>query len=114
MWYSLLALDLNHPDEILAQVEIGADSPWFRGHFPDAPILPGVAQLHMVAEVIARASDKKLSLQRLSRVKFKRPVGPGAVLTIRIHSTADDRYAFQIRHEDQDVCSGTMSCAIQR
>lgn len=114
MWYSLLTLELNNPDEILAQVRVDADSPWFRGHFPDAPILPGVAQLHMVAELIARAANQKLSLQRLSRVKFKKPVGPGAVLTIHVHPADDNRYPFQIRHQDQDVCSGTMSFAIQR
>lgn len=109
MWYLLLDLEIPAPNDIRARVLVDHDSPWFSGHFPDRPILPGIAQLKMVADVIGRARQEHLWIKRLHRVKFKRIVGPGEPLDI--HATAtntDGLYAFRITHETEDVCSGTM------
>lgn len=115
MWYSLLACEKNDHDEIMARVTVAADSPWFSGHFPDNPILPGIAQLHMVAEVVAFSRQEPLYIDRLNRVKFKKPVRPGE--TVAIHVAAPEsgnRYSFRITQDHQDVCSGTMSLADKR
>ena len=110
MWYLLLDLEIPAPNDIRARVVVDHDSPWFSGHFPDHPILPGIAQLKMVADVIARARQERLGIKRLHRVKFKRIVGPGEQLDI--HATATNTgglYSFRITHETEDVCSGTMA-----
>ena len=110
MWYSLLELKVPEPNEILALVTVSVESPWFSGHFPDNPILPGIAQLHMVADTIARARRKSLSIKRLTRIKFKKIVRPDEQL--KIHATATTTtglYTFRITHETQDVCSGMMT-----
>jgi 3-hydroxymyristoyl/3-hydroxydecanoyl-(acyl carrier protein) dehydratase len=112
MWYSLLGLQLIAPDDFLAHVVVNSDSPWFCGHFPDNPILPGIAQLNMVVEVIAKSRNENLYIKRLSRVKFKKLVRPGELL--KIHAVATDvqgHYTFQITNEAQDVCSGVISLA---
>jgi 3-hydroxymyristoyl/3-hydroxydecanoyl-(acyl carrier protein) dehydratase len=98
------------PNDIRARVIVNHDSPWFSGHFPDHPVLPGIAQLKMVADVIARARQEHLWIKRLHRVKFKRIVKPGAQLDIHAAATETDGiYSFRITHETEDVCSGTMS-----
>lgn len=110
MWYLLLDLEMLAPDDIRARVIVNHDSPWFSGHFPDHPILPGIAQLKMVADVIARARQGRPEIKRLHRVKFKRIVEPGEQLDI--HATAlnpGGLYSFRITHETEDVCSGSMS-----
>lgn len=115
MWYSLLALNTIANDRILAQVVVSDSSPWFSGHFPGNPILPGVAQLNMVADVIAQSTNENFYIQRLSRVKFKKLVKPGEAL--EIHAAAaggEGLYTFRITHEGQDVCSGTMLLACKR
>lgn len=109
MWYSLLDLATPAPGAIQAQVVVHDDSPWFSGHFPGNPILPGIAQLHMVAAVIARSRQEDLSIKRVQRVKFKKIVRPGERLEIDAAATSTlGLYSFRITHEAQDVCTGTM------
>lgn len=85
------------------------DSPWFSGHFPGNPILPGIAQLQMVAAVIARSRQENLYIKRVQRVKFKKIVRPGERLEIDAAATTIlDLYSFRITHEAQDVCTGMM------
>jgi 3-hydroxyacyl-[acyl-carrier-protein] dehydratase len=115
MWYSLLALNTTADDAIQANVVVSGSSPWFSGHFPDNPILPGIAQLNMVADVIGQSRNENLYIKRLSRVKFKKLVRPGEVLDIHAAATdAEGLYTFRITHESQDVCSGMMSLADKR
>lgn len=109
MWYLLLDLEMPASDDIRARVIVNHDSPWFSGHFPDHPILPGIAQLKMVADVIAHARQERLGIKRLHRVKFKRIVRPGEQLDIHAAATnTGGLYSFRITHETEDVCSGTM------
>jgi len=113
MWYSLLDLKHIAPGAIQAQVTIDDTSPWFSGHFPDTPILPGIAQLDMVADIIARATGKNVHIQRLTRVKFKKIVPPGEQLEILATATdTPNLYTFRILSEAQDVCSGMMLLAV--
>ena len=95
-----------------ARVTTDHDSLWFSGHFPDNPILPGIAQLDMVVECIAAAREDTVSMTGLSRIKFRKIVRPGEPLDI--HATCDnmkDQYAFQITSGDENVCSGIMRFA---
>ncbi len=114
MWYFLLGLKKNTDNTLAAQVMVGESSPWFSGHFPDNPILPGIAQLHMTAEVIALSRQENLCIKRLSRVKFKRIVRPGERLEIHASATeTKNQYTFRITSEGQDVCSGSMFLTVK-
>ncbi|NEX20749.1 hypothetical protein G3480_10575 [Thiorhodococcus mannitoliphagus] len=108
MWFLHLNLEKPAPDEIRAGVVVNGDSPWFDGHFPDSPILPGIAQLKMVADVVGQAQKKALWINRLHRVKFRRIVKPGELLEIHVMGTGN-QYSFRITHNAEDVCSGMMS-----
>lgn len=115
MWYSLLDLQEVAPGALLAHLTVHDTSPWFSGHFPDHPILPGIAQLDMVAAVIARSRRQALFIQRLNRVKFKKIVRPGDLLEIFAQPTsAANQYSFRMRSGTEDVCSGTMTLADQQ
>jgi len=58
------------------------------GHFPARAILPGVLQLGWVVELAARwlGPTRVVGIEGL---KFKRPIGPGQRLTLRLESAAD-------------------------
>ena len=110
MWYSLLSLKKNTDNTLSASVTVGDDSPWFSGHFPDNPILPGIAQLNIIAEVIALSRQENLCIKTLRRVKFKKIVQPGERLELHILTKDEtNHYTFRITSELQDVCSGTIS-----
>lgn len=109
MWYSLVSLQQNGLDEMTATVTTDESSPWYSGHFPGDPILPGVAQLDMVVEVISALRQEKFSVSSLSRVKFRKPIRPGEFLDIHVATDKKpDRYVFQITSGQESVSSGMM------
>ncbi|MGD9330243.1 MAG: hypothetical protein PVJ53_02970 [Desulfobacterales bacterium] len=92
------------------EVVLRADSGWFQGHFPGNPVLPGIAQLDMVAETIRAALDPKIRLVGLKRVRFKRMIRPQESMAIRVDPVADrpGSYRFQVSVDGQNACSGLM------
>lgn len=68
---------------------ISINEPFFQGHFPDRPVMPGVLMLEAMAQVGACAllSMEKYHghlayLAGLDQVRFKKQAFPGDVLTI--------------------------------
>jgi 3-hydroxyacyl-[acyl-carrier-protein] dehydratase len=58
------------------------DHPAFAGHFPGAPIVPGVVLLDEAILAIEAACGRRLLPGQLAAVKFLHPVGPGTDLHI--------------------------------
>lgn len=65
------------------------NEPYFGGHFPDKPVMPGALQLEAINQVaeIALLSDPEFSnklayITGCNNVKFKHPAVPGDVLVI--------------------------------
>ena len=92
---------------MIARVTTDSGSPWFAGHFPGDPVLPGIAQLKMVADLIAGLKKNELYLTGLSRVRFKKIVRPGEPLDIHaVPASKENQYAFRITSSGRDICSG--------
>jgi 3-hydroxyacyl-[acyl-carrier-protein] dehydratase len=70
-------------------------SPVFEGHFPSFPILPGVMMLEMINHaagyLIFRRTNKTkfVFLGGVKRAKFRRFIGPGALVEIRAKLSHD-------------------------
>ena len=113
MWYTLIDLKLPGNGEIFAVIKVDTDSPWFDGHFPGDPTLPGIGQLGMVADAVGSLLGEKYSVSGLSRVKFRKRIGPGEIL--HIHAVAGKKeksYAFRLTDGDDTlVSSGVMQFA---
>lgn len=62
---------------------------FFQGHFPNAPIMPGVLILEALAQVggvllhLKGSSEKIAVLLNVNQAKFRNPVRPGDVLILR-------------------------------
>jgi 3-hydroxymyristoyl/3-hydroxydecanoyl-(acyl carrier protein) dehydratase len=98
-------------DEIVLTDSIVAESdwPWFAGHFPGNPILPGIAQLRLVIDLIARHRMGKIQVSGFSRVKFRKLVRPGDRLELQVkYKDHDNNCSFKITSGDAEVCSGKM------
>ena len=79
-WSLLKEVKATNNNHIEALAEVPADSPWFSGHFPGEPILPGIALVHIVKQAINQEALKKgeqLQFHALKRVRFTQPVRPG-------------------------------------
>lgn len=76
-------------EQMELQLDVAADCPWFVGHFPGQPILPGVVQIGWAAHFAGELIEHDTPPAVLDRVKFKRPIGPGARLTLHLKRTGD-------------------------
>jgi 3-hydroxyacyl-[acyl-carrier-protein] dehydratase len=105
-------MTLNQPPAVTMtdQVSIPAGSPWFQGHFPGDPLLPGIAQLHLVMEAIRATLDEAVCLTGLKRVRFKRIIRPEETIDIAVDPVQDKpgMYRFQLTIEGENACSGIM------
>ena len=108
MWYEIDSLVVGPPAH-KAEVYVPADSPWFDGHFPGRPVLPGIAQLAMVQDLLVRALAGGGRIGALRRVRFKRAVGPKARLTVVTRPQGDGvgEVNFRILEGEALVCGGT-------
>jgi 3-hydroxymyristoyl/3-hydroxydecanoyl-(acyl carrier protein) dehydratase len=83
-WYVLNRLTHMTSDEMVADVVVPRDSPWFCGHFPEDPVLPGIAQLGIVFDMITY--QKQFRLVNMKRVRFKKIIRPDDILKISLSS----------------------------
>lgn len=88
------------------------NEPFFNGHFPDMPIMPGVLQLEAMAQVAAlsyyRPEDAAMDflIASVQNAKFRRPVIPGDVLRISTEIVKDRGPMIQVDaeiHVDEDL-----------
>lgn len=109
-WHSLTEISADETDEISAIVEIHPDSPWFSGHFPGNPILPGIAQLGMVSDLLKKTSPQQIKIDSIRRVRFKQTIQPDARIQIKIWPVKDKahHYSFQIIVKDVAACKGML------
>ena len=113
-WSLLKEIKVSNHNDIEALADAPADSPWFSGHFPCEPILPGIALIYMAEQAIFRdalAKGGQVFLQALKRVRFTRPVRPGETLSINIsgeEAGEEILFSFKITNKENIVCSGVI------
>ena len=109
-WYVLKFVTRSDKNEIEAEIQVPPESPWFSGHFPGDPILPGVAQIGMVKDVIQQARGQDLSISSVRRVRFKQIIRPDDKLNLIAAPLKENTgaYSFRILVENEVVCSGVM------
>jgi 3-hydroxymyristoyl/3-hydroxydecanoyl-(acyl carrier protein) dehydratase len=97
---------------ISAQIQVPAESPWFDGHFPGAPILPGVAQLSLAVDLLGEAMGYRVSVTEVSRVRFKQAIRPAETVMVHITPKEDPlSFGFHIESGPEPVCSGNIRIA---
>jgi len=82
-------VDFNGNDECTGVKNVTMNEPYFQGHFPGHPVMPGVLQVEAMAQVASILLLKKPENQgkigyfmSVNDVKWRRPVVPGDVLFI--------------------------------
>ena len=84
-------VEIKGAEELVAIKNVTFNEPYFSGHFPGNPVMPGVLQLEAMAQaagvLIVRWNNwvpKPAFFMSADKVKFRRPVRPGDQL--RIHA----------------------------
>jgi 3-hydroxyacyl-[acyl-carrier-protein] dehydratase len=94
-------LELIPRDYILARKNVSVNEPFFTGHFPDLPIMPGVLIVEAMAQSAGilgfKSQDKTVDDGSLylfvgaDNVRFKKQVVPGDQLILRAEYVSDRR-----------------------
>ncbi|MBV9787683.1 MAG: 3-hydroxyacyl-ACP dehydratase FabZ [Chloroflexi bacterium] len=84
-------LELEEGVRAVGLKQVTMNEPFFQGHFPGKPIMPGVLQIEALAQVGAVAllsqpqNKGKIALfARIDGVRFRKPVTPGDSLRLEV------------------------------
>ena len=80
------ARDIRPGTSIVGIKNVTANEPYFQGHFPGRPIMPGVLVVEAMAQTSAllvgrtldlSAEDAEIYFMSVERARFRRPIEPG-------------------------------------
>ncbi|MEP6832239.1 MAG: UDP-3-O-acyl-N-acetylglucosamine deacetylase [Gemmatimonas sp.] len=85
-------LEIEEKKRIVGLKNVTINEPFFQGHFPGHPIMPGVLIIEAMAQVggmllmgsVPDPANKVVYFMSLDNVKFRRPVKPGDQLRIEV------------------------------
>jgi len=75
----------------LAAKLVSANEPYFVGHFPGVPVVPGVILCEALVQVgrLVAGGDEALQLTTVERARFRKPVQPGDALALEVRARQD-------------------------
>lgn len=81
--------------KITAIKNVTINEPFFEGHFPETPVMPGVLLIECMAQAGALAYFRKsdppmdVAIVGIREAKFRKPVVPGDILTVEAEILKD-------------------------
>lgn len=118
--------DLTTGERLVAIKNVTVNEDFFPGHFPGAPLMPGVLMIESMAQaasvLLLQEADgtilpHRASLRGVDGAKFRKPVAPGD--RVRLELSVERRRATMARVrgvayvQDQIVAEGTLVMAIE-
>jgi UDP-3-O-[3-hydroxymyristoyl] N-acetylglucosamine deacetylase/3-hydroxyacyl-[acyl-carrier-protein] dehydratase len=84
--------DVPSDDELVALKNVTINEPYFQGHYPGRPVMPGVLQIEAMAQAAGLLLLRKLPVEdnkiaffmSVDKVKFRQAVEPGDSVEIRV------------------------------
>lgn len=121
-------LEIERKKRIVAIKNVTINEPFFAGHFPNFPIMPGVLIVEAMAQAggamllteVEDRSDKLIVFTGIEKARFRRPVVPGDQLRIEVVmlSWKEGASRIAVRMEGKAfvngkvVCDGTVSAQL--
>lgn len=120
-------LELEEGKRVLAIKNVTINEPFFPGHFPHLPVMPGVLILEALAQAAAVLSFKTMGQKPdensvvyfagIDKARFKRPVTPGDQLLLEVHIIRRMRniwkYRAVARVDEEMVAEAELICALK-
>ncbi|MET0204712.1 MAG: 3-hydroxyacyl-[acyl-carrier-protein] dehydratase FabZ, partial [Casimicrobiaceae bacterium] len=99
-----------------AQKSVTINEPYFQGHFPGYPVMPGVLVLEALVQLsifLAASSGLPVptGIRTLDNVRFKRQVTPGDRMTLESTMQADGRFDVRATVEGELATEATFVLA---
>jgi 3-hydroxyacyl-[acyl-carrier-protein] dehydratase len=121
----VLSWELEPRIKLTAIKNVTSNEPFFPGHFPGNPVMPGVLVIEALAQAsgvlafVSRTANKSSTglyyLARIDKARFNRTVTPGDQLILEVHQKRMMRgigfYNCQALVDGQQVASAEIVCA---
>jgi len=117
-------LEIERRKRIVALKNVSANEPFFNGHFPGRPIMPGVLIIEAMAQAggalllteVPDRHDKLMVFTGIERAKFRRPVVPGDQLRIEVEvivwRTNAVKMLGRAQVDGKPACEAVISCRL--
>ena len=117
-------LELTPRVSIRALKNVTMNEPFFQGHFPDFPVMPGVLIIEALAQTAAlltfseaKAENAVYYFAGIDGARFKKPVLPGdqLVMTAILEREKAGIYKFQVKAtvNDELAAEANITCAVR-
>jgi len=117
-------LELVRMKSIVASKNVTITEPFFQGHFPEKPIMPGVLIVEAIAQAggllllteVPNRDEMLMVFTGIEKARFRRPVTPGDQLRIEVEVRAWRRTAARLEGkayvEGKVVCEAIVTCRL--
>src|SRR6266436_6305759 len=117
-------IEIQRKQRIVAIKNVTINEPFFAGHFPDLPIMPGVLIVEAIAQAggalllteIEDRNDKLMVFTGIERARFRCPVVPGDQLRIEVEVKSWRMNAVRMEGKvyvgDKRVTEATVTCRL--
>jgi len=120
-------LECEPGKRLLALKNVTINEPFFTGHFPHYPVMPGVMIIEALAQAAAILSFRTLGTKPddqsvyyfvgIDEARFKRPVIPGDQLLLEVKAERESRglwkFAAQARVGDEPAAEARLLCTLR-
>ena len=120
-------IELEHGKRIRALKNVTVNEPFFPGHFPRRPVMPGVMMLEALAQAAALLAFDALDAQAnddtlyyfagIDGARFKRPVEPGdqMILDVELDRMKSNIFKFRARAsvDGETAVEAVLMCAVR-
>ena len=117
-------VELKRMERIVAIKNVTINEPFFQGHFPTYPIMPGVLMVEAMAQAggvlllteVPDRDDKLMVFTGIDQAKFRAPVVPGDQVRIVVDVLKFSRRGATMRGsayiDDKLVCEAEIKCQL--
>ena len=117
-------LELDRMKRIVAVKNVTINEPFFQGHFPDKPIMPGVLIVEAIAQAggllllteVPNRDEMLMVFTGIEKARFRRPVVPGDQVRIEVETRAWRVTAARLEGkayvDGKVACEATVTCRL--
>jgi len=106
---------INQTDNtVTLEFSIPGSSDYYNGHFPGFPVLPAVAQIHIIMYFVSRffGAEKKTGLSEIKRAKFTNIIRPDTTLVLYLEKK-EKNISFRIISTDEKTVYSTGNLVLE-
>jgi len=89
-------------------LKFSADEPFFKGHYPDFPVTPGVMLIDRAVTAAKGMLGRDFVLKGIRKVKFSNPVLPDEAVFLKVESRGKGEISYCFSKEGQLCASGIL------